>query len=165
MGAHCAPLRKKKSSAVPLFGAVSSLRFSPCPLRERGRFTRRRKPKVVSFLSLIHIFSGAAELRGIAVKKNRKLRQGSGKFLFAVRKIAQGEQRFSVCTALHAEYAGRIRMIFRPPEIIRRIICVQRGILHISFAQAVEKTVERTLGQCPVQCTGFAPFVQLTRCV
>ena len=25
MGAHCAPLRKKKSSAVPLFGAVSSL--------------------------------------------------------------------------------------------------------------------------------------------
>ena len=50
MGAHCAPLRKKKSSAVPLFGAVSSLRFSPCPLRERGRFTRRRKPQVVSFL-------------------------------------------------------------------------------------------------------------------
>ena len=50
MGAHCAPLRKKKSSAVPLFGAVSSLRFSPCPLRERGRFTRMRKPQVVSFL-------------------------------------------------------------------------------------------------------------------
>ena len=50
MGAHCAPLRKKKSSAVPLFGAVSSLRFSPCPLRKRGRFTRRRKPQVVSFL-------------------------------------------------------------------------------------------------------------------
>ena len=50
MGAHCALLRKKKSSAVPLFGAVSSLRFSPCPLRERGRFTRRRKPQVVSFL-------------------------------------------------------------------------------------------------------------------
>ena len=90
---------------------------------------------------------------------------GSGKFLFAVRKIAQGEQRFSVCTALHAEYAGRIRMIFRPPEIIRRIICVQRGILHISFAQAVEKSVERTFCQCPVQCTGFAPFVQLTQLV
>ena len=50
MGAHCAPLRKKKSSAVPLFGAVSSLRFSPCPLRERGRFTSRRKPQVVSCL-------------------------------------------------------------------------------------------------------------------
>ena len=50
MGALCAPLRKKKSSAVPLFGAVSSLRFSPCPLRESGRFTRRRKPQVVSFL-------------------------------------------------------------------------------------------------------------------
>ena len=56
-------------------------------------------------------------------------------------------------------------MIFRPPEIIRRIICVQRGILHISFAQAVEKTVERTFCQCPVQCTGFAPFVQLTQLV
>ena len=109
--------------------------------------------------------SGAAKLRGIAVKQNRKLRQGSGEFLFAVRKIAQGEQRFSVCTAFHAEYAGRIRMIFRPPEIIRRIICVQRGILHISFTQAVEKSVERTFGQCPVQCTGFAPFVQLTQLV
>ena len=56
-------------------------------------------------------------------------------------------------------------MIFRPSEIIRRIICVQRGILHISFAQAVEKTVERTLGQRPVQCTGFAPFVQLPQLV
>ena len=50
MGAHCAPLRKKKSSAVPLFGAVSSLRFAPDPPRESGRFTRRRKPQVVSFL-------------------------------------------------------------------------------------------------------------------
>ena len=56
-------------------------------------------------------------------------------------------------------------MIFRPPEIIRRIICVQRGILHISYAQAVEKSVERTFCQCPVQCTGFAPFVQLTQLV
>ena len=45
----CSPT-EEKTSAVPLFGAVSSLRFSPCPLRERGRFTRRRKPQVVSFL-------------------------------------------------------------------------------------------------------------------
>lgn len=42
---------------------------------------------------------------------------------------------------------------------------MQRGILHISFAQAVEKSVERTFCQCPVQCTGFAPFVQLTQLV
>ena len=28
MGAHCAPLRKKKSSAVLLFEAVAALRFS-----------------------------------------------------------------------------------------------------------------------------------------
>ena len=32
-----------------------------------------------------------------------------------------------------------------------------------AYAQAVEKSVERTFCQCPVQCTGFAPFVQLTQ--
>ena len=36
MGAHCAPLRKKKSSAVPFFGAVAGLWYAPDYLtRER----------------------------------------------------------------------------------------------------------------------------------
>ena len=83
MGAHCAPLRKKKSSAVPLFGAVSSRRFSPCPLRERGRFTRRRKPQVVSFLcprragapprwSQRHWHIHTSSIEYIHVKRNRQ---------------------------------------------------------------------------------------------
>ena len=124
--------------------------FSILQLEQNRTVSRQRNRTQTILAGDSKRLSGAAELRGIAVKQNRKLRQGSGEVLFAVRKIAQGEQRFSVCTALHAEYAGRIRMIFRPPEIIRRIICVQRGILHISFTQAVEKSVERTFCQYPV---------------
>ena len=36
MGAHCAPLRKKKSSAVPLFAAVTCRQSAPDYPRERG---------------------------------------------------------------------------------------------------------------------------------
>ena len=48
--ALCSPTEEKNPLPFPFSGAVSSLRFSPCPLRESGRFTRRRKPQVVSFL-------------------------------------------------------------------------------------------------------------------
>ena len=41
MGAHCAPLRKKKSSAVLLFEAVAALRFSPDYPKGKGVIHKR----------------------------------------------------------------------------------------------------------------------------
>ena len=51
MGAHCAPLREKKSSAVPLFrsGHMSAI-CARLLQRERGEFTRGWKPQVSTLL-------------------------------------------------------------------------------------------------------------------
>ena len=46
----CSPTEEKILCRTPIFAAVAGLRFASGSLRERGRFTRRRKPQVVSFL-------------------------------------------------------------------------------------------------------------------
>ena len=68
MGAHCAPLRKKKSSAVPLFGAVSSLRFSPCPRRAGELGPLRKRPHDTAAQSRFYKLS----IEYIHVKRNRQ---------------------------------------------------------------------------------------------
>ena len=50
MGAHCAPLRKKKSSAVLLFEAVAALRFSPDYPKGKGVIHKRVETLVSTLL-------------------------------------------------------------------------------------------------------------------
>ena len=50
MGAHCAPLRKKKSSAVLLFEAVAALRFSPDYSKGKGVIHKRVETLVSTLL-------------------------------------------------------------------------------------------------------------------
>ena len=65
-----------------LFGCFSILQL------EQNRTVSRQRNRTQTILAGDgKRLSGAAELRGIAVKQNRKLRQGSGEVLFAVRKL------------------------------------------------------------------------------
>ena len=50
MGAHCAPLRKKKSSAVLFFEAVAALRFSPDYPKGKGVIHKRVETLVSTLL-------------------------------------------------------------------------------------------------------------------
>ena len=79
--------------------------------------------------------------------------------------IAQREQCLAVPPAHHADERGCVGAAVRPGKAVRRVVAVQRRVIPISFAQVVEKQMERALRECAVERAGLVPFIKLSQLI